>query len=192
MRFPALLHVAAHAEIAVADCEEGFGDAEIAGCVASLGERPVLDREPLPVERVGDLDRIVPARASHQLTNSSRSATTRPAPASRQPIGTGATIDPDHQPEPAGLPRLDTRQRVLDDDGSGGGDAELPGGVQKVSGAGLPDSDFGPRPPPVDHHVEPVGQTGGREHRRALREDETTATWMFFAASSSNQATEPG
>ena len=52
-RVAALLGVAAHADVAVGDGEQGLGDAEVAAVGVALDQAPRVDGEPAAVERVG-------------------------------------------------------------------------------------------------------------------------------------------
>ena len=112
---PTLLDVAAHAQIAVADGEQGLGDPEVLGAVLGLGQRPLVDREPVPVQRVGGVDRVVRRWPFIGSTSSARSATTMSAPASVSWSAPDPAVDPDDQTEaagPAGLRRRTARPRT--------------------------------------------------------------------------------
>ena len=163
-----LLDVAAQAQVAVPDGEQGLGHAEVVVSVLGLGQRPLVDREPHPVQRVADQDRVVGRRDQHHSASSARSVTTTSAPDSDQPLGPDPPVDPDHQPEPAGPARLDAGQRVLEDDRPALRHTELSGRVRERVRGGFAGQVLTGGDVAVDHHLEPLRQAGGIQHRRRV------------------------
>ena len=106
MGLAALLDVAAHAEVAVADREQRLGDAEVVSAVARPRSAPT-GRSGSGSGRAGRSATIgssPPDAADHGATSSARSATTRSAPASRQPSAPTPRSTPTTRPKPPARP----------------------------------------------------------------------------------------
>ena len=106
-RLAALLDVAAHAEVAVADGEQRLGDAEVRGRRPASISAHVVDREADPVERVVGARRraSLGARPLTAVDQLGEVGDDDVGAGVAQRVGPGAAVDADDQAEAAGRAR---------------------------------------------------------------------------------------
>ena len=170
-------------EVAVADREQGLGEAEVARVgEARLDQAPRVDREPLrssgstPGMRTGAWESFIapsalvrgPApevRDDEVGAGGEQCLRARPRGRRRRPARSRPA-------RPAATPEMASSTTATCAVGTPSSSAAW----TKVSGAGLPGRLSARRDRAVDHDLEPVGQARGGEHRSAFRELDTTAS----------------
>ena len=164
----ALLHVAAHPEVAVADGEQGLGDAEVGRAVARLGQPPLVDRE----AGAGPADRRSPgcsARPECVIGPPAPPGPRRPGRRRRLSSVSGPTprSTPTTSPKPPSRPASTPEMASSNDHRPL---ARRPRAARprprRCSGVGLPGRPSRGGERAVDDDREPVGEAGGLEHGR--------------------------